>query len=323
MARILVTGGAGFIGANLCAALLKAGNEVECLDNFSTSSRSNIAHLEGRPGFRLVTGDVRSTIRLEADAVYNLACPASPPRYQADPVYTTETSVLGMINVLEMARRTGARVLQASTSEIYGEPEISPQPEGYRGSVNSFGPRACYDEGKRCAEALCFDYREKYGVDVRIARIFNTYGPFMDPEDGRVVSNLIVQALSGRPLTIYGDGSQTRSFCFVDDLVAGLRSLMDRNPAPDGPVNLGNPDERTVREIAELIMDATATSAGLRFMPLPKDDPTQRCPDIGRARQLLGWEPKVPLAEGLTRSIAYFRRCVEGESRSFLQDAAE
>ncbi|MEX6505868.1 UDP-glucuronic acid decarboxylase family protein [Jiella sp. M17.18] len=306
MGRVLVTGGAGFIGANLCASLLAEGHEVTCLDNFSTSTRDKIAHLERHSRFQLLIGDVRNPIRVDADRIYNLACPASPPKYQADPVYTTETSVLGAINVLEMARRTGATVLQASTSEIYGEPAISPQIEDYRGNVNSWGPRACYDEGKRCAEALFFDYRQKYRVDVRVARIFNTYGPMMEPDDGRVVSNLLVQALRGDALTIYGDGSQTRSFCFVDDLVAGLRRLMERPGLPT-PVNLGNPAEITILRIAQAVCGVVGTSPEIRFEPLPVDDPTRRRPDIGLARRHLEWEPKVSLEEGLRATAEYFR----------------
>jgi UDP-glucuronate decarboxylase len=305
MNRILVTGGSGFVGANLCEFLLRYGHEVLCLDNFSTSSRENIAHLELHPRFHLITGDVRSAIRLEATQIYHLACPASPPKYQADPVFTMETSVLGAINVLEMARRTGARVLMASTSEIYGEPEISPQPETYRGNVNCWGPRACYDEGKRSAEALFYDYRHQYGVDVRVARIFNTYGPRMAPADGRVVSNLIVQALSGEPMTIYGDGSQTRSLCYVDDLVLGLYRLMNR-PGLPGPVNLGNEHESRVLDVAEQIRSLVGHASAISFRPLPVDDPTHRRPDISLAREHLDWEPMVPLAEGLRRTVRYF-----------------
>ena len=323
MSNVLVTGGAGFIGANLCETLLLAGRTVTCFDNFSTSSRSNVAHLESHPNFRVITGDVRSAIRLDADAIYNLACPASPPKYQADPVYTTETCVLGAINVLELARRTGARVLQASTSEVYGEPLCSPQPEGYRGNVNSWGPRACYDEGKRCAEALFYDYRARYGVDVRVARIFNTYGPHMDPGDGRVVSNLIVQALTGRPLTIYGDGSQTRSLCYVDDLLRGFDALMS-GPALPGPVNLGNPHELTVLDIAERVAGLVGRPVALRHEPLPVDDPSRRCPDIALARAL-GWEPRVPVEDGLRRTVAYFadRLGVESWAGGRLAEAAE
>ncbi len=305
MTNILVTGGAGFIGANLCESLLSAGASVTCLDNFSSARRDNVAHLERHPKFRLMNGDVRAAIRVDADAIYNLACPASPPRYQADPVFTIETCVLGAINVLELARRTGARVFQASTSEVYGEPLCSPQPETYRGNVNSWGIRACYDEGKRCAEALFHDYRQQYGVDVRVARIFNSYGPHMDPTDGRIIPNFITQALRGNPLTIYGDGTQTRSLCFVDDLLAGIAALMAA-PAMAGPVNLGNPHALTVLEIAEAVSEAVGRPASIRFEPLPADDPSQRRPDIGLARSALGWEPRVTLAEGLRQTVAYF-----------------
>ncbi|WP_131113608.1 UDP-glucuronic acid decarboxylase family protein [Lichenihabitans psoromatis] len=305
MSNVLITGGAGFIGANLCERLLRNGDTVTCLDNFSTSNRENVAHLLGDPNFTLMIGDVRSTIRVDADTIYNLACPASPPKYQIDPVYTTETCVLGAINVLELARRTGARVFHASTSEVYGEPQCSPQPETYRGNVNPWGPRACYDEGKRCAEALFYDYSTKYGVDVRVARIFNTYGPRMHPDDGRVVSNFIVQALGGRPLTIYGDGMQTRSLCYVDDLLSGFEALMS-GPSVPHPVNLGNPHELTILEIAELVIELVGRPATIRRLPLPQDDPTQRCPDIGVARSLLGWEPRVAVEDGLRRTVTYF-----------------
>ncbi|KQT88362.1 UDP-glucuronic acid decarboxylase family protein [Aurantimonas sp. Leaf443] len=305
MTRYLVTGGAGFIGANLCGRLLDEGHQVVCLDNFSSSTPANILHLVDRPGFTLLVGDVRSTIRVDADEIFHLACPASPPRYQVDPVFTMETSVLGAINVLEMARRTGAKVLLASTSEIYGEPAVSPQPETYRGNVNSWGPRACYDEGKRCAESLFYDYIRKYGVAGRVVRIFNTYGPHMAPDDGRVVSNFIVQALSGEPLTIYGDGSQTRSLCYVDDLVEGFLRVMAA-PVLPGPVNLGNPHERTILEIASAVVDIVGRGRSIEFHPLPMDDPSRRCPDISLARAHLRWEPAVDLGEGLRRTVAYF-----------------
>ena len=305
MSNALVTGGAGFIGANLCEALLLAGHRVTCLDNFTSASRDNLSHILHHPRFRVVTGDVRAAIRLDADIVYNLACPASPPKYQADPVYTTETCVLGTINVLELARRTGARVLQASTSEIYGEPQCSPQSENYRGNVKSWGPRACYDEGKRCAEALCYDFRSQYGVDVRVARIFNTYGPRMDAGDGRVVSNLIVQALTDRPLTIYGDGTQTRSLCYIDDLLGGFEALMSGPPLPR-PVNLGNPHELTILEIAERVVDIVGRPATIHHDPLPVDDPTRRCPGIDLAFSVLGWEPRIGIDDGLRRTVAYF-----------------
>lgn len=324
MGRVLVTGGAGFIGANLCERLLTEGDDVVCLDNFTTSTRSKIAHLERHPRFDLVIGDVRNPIRIDADRIYNLACPASPPKYQSDPIYTTETSVLGAINVLEMARRTGATVVQASTSEIYGEPTLTPQPESYRGNVTTWGPRACYDEGKRCAEALFFDYRQKYGVDVRVARIFNTYGPMMEPNDGRVVSNFIVQSLRGEPMTIYGDGSQTRSLCFVSDLVDGLYRLA-RRAAPSTPVNLGNPNEMTVLEIATTIASVVGLPLTISRQPLPTDDPTQRCPNTSLASDLLDWSPQVSLMEGLVATVSYFRTRLAGELNggSPLAEAAE
>lgn len=324
MTNILVTGGAGFIGANLCERLLSAGETVTCLDNFTSARRDNVAHLERHSKFRLINGDVRSAIRVDADAIYHLACPASPPRYQADPIFTIETCVLGAINVLELARRTGARVFQASTSEVYGEPLCSPQPETYRGNVNSWGPRACYDEGKRCAEALFHDYRQQYGVDVRVARIFNTYGPYMDPTDGRIIPNFITQALRGNPLTIYGDGTQTRSLCFVDDLLAGIAALM-AGPAMPGPVNLGNPHELTVLEIAEAVSEIVGSPASIRFEPLPADDPSRRCPDIGLARSTLGWEPRVTLAQGLRQTVAYFAGLLRADDHPGLRlaEAAE
>ena len=324
MTRILVTGGAGFIGANLCERLLKAGNDVVCLDNFFTSSRDKIAHLEHFPNFKLVVGDVRNPIRLDADYIYNLACPASPPKYQRDPIYTTETSVLGAINVLEMARRSGARVLQASTSEIYGEPMVSPQSESYRGNVASWGPRACYDEGKRCAEALFFDYAHQYGVDVRVARIFNTYGPMMDIDDGRVVSNFIAQALKGEAFTIYGNGTQTRSLCYVSDLVEGLVRLME-GPGRTTPVNLGNPVEMTILDIAQTVSKVVGASFDVRFCELPTDDPTKRCPDIGYAIEQLGWRPCVALIDGLAETTSYFRAVLASgtPSRRLMAAAAE
>ncbi|MBI1374340.1 MAG: NAD-dependent epimerase/dehydratase family protein [Phycisphaera sp.] len=305
--RILVTGGAGFIGSHLCERLVGEGHDVICLDNFFTSQKSNIAHLLTEPNFELIRHDITTPIWLEVDEVYNLACPASPVHYQYNPIKTIKTSVLGAIHVLGMAKRTNAKVLQASTSEVYGDPEVHPQTEDYRGNVNPIGIRACYDEGKRCAETICFDYHRSNGVDVRVVRIFNTYGPNMHPYDGRVVSNFIMQALAGKDITIYGDGSQTRSFCYVDDLVEGLVRMMNGPADFVGPVNLGNPGEFTIRELAEQVIDLTDSSSRLTTMPLPDDDPTRRCPDINLASQKLGWAPKVPLEQGLKHTIAYFR----------------
>jgi UDP-glucuronate decarboxylase len=306
--RILITGGAGFLGSHLCERLLNEGNEVICLDNFYTGRKQNIAHLLENPYFELVRHDVTDPFKFEVDQIYNLACPASPPHYQHNPIKTTKTSVMGAIHCLGLAKRIGARVFQASTSEVYGDPEIHPQPESYKGSVNPIGIRACYDEGKRCAETLFFDYHRQNRVDIRIARIFNTYGPRMLPDDGRVVSNFIMQALRGEDLTIYGDGTQTRSFCYVDDLIEGFVRLMN---APDltGPVNLGNPGEFTMLELAKKILFKVGGSSGLTFHDLPGDDPLQRQPDITLARTALGWEPKVALDEGLDRAIEYFRKC--------------
>ncbi|MBX9702045.1 MAG: SDR family oxidoreductase [Acetobacteraceae bacterium] len=304
--RILVTGGAGFLGSHLCERLLADGAEVLCVDNFFTGARDNIAHLMGHPRFEVMRHDVTIPLHVEVDAIYNLACPASPVHYQHNPVQTVKTSVHGAINMLGLAKRLGARILQASTSEVYGDPTVHPQPEEYRGNVNPIGPRACYDEGKRCAETLFLDYHRQEGVEIRIARIFNTYGPRMHPNDGRVVSNFIVQALTGQPITLYGDGAQTRSFCHVDDLIEGLVRLM---AAPDGtcmPVNLGNPAEVSVRHLAGAVLRLTGARAPLVTRPLPADDPMQRCPDITRARRLLGWEPTVALEDGLARTIAWF-----------------
>jgi UDP-glucuronate decarboxylase len=303
--RILVTGGAGFLGSFLCERLLGEGHDVLCVDNFFTGARDNVLHLLDDPRFELLRHDVTFPLYVEVDEIYNLACPASPVYYQFDPVQTVKTNVHGAINMLGLAKRTRARIFQASTSEVYGDPSVHPQPESYRGSVNTIGPRACYDEGKRCAETLFFDYHRQYGVDIRVARIFNTYGPRMHPNDGRVVSNFIVQALKGEPVTLYGDGSQTRSFCYVDDLIEGFVRLM---AAPDliGPVNLGNPVEFTVRQLAELVIDLTGSASPIHFKPLPQDDPLQRQPDIAQARTRLGWEPAVSLREGLARTIAFF-----------------
>ena len=305
--RVLVTGGAGFLGSHLCERLLAKGCDVLCADNFYTGTKDNIAHLLGNPYFELIRHDVTFPLYIEVDEIYNLACPASPIHYQRDPVQTTKTSVHGAINMLGLAKRVGARILQASTSEVYGDPEVHPQTEDYRGNVNPIGPRACYDEGKRCAETLFFDYWRQHNLSIRVARIFNTYGPRMHPDDGRVVSNFIVQALEGRPITIYGDGSQTRSFCYVDDLVEGLLRLMAAPDEVTGPVNLGNPREMTVKELAEMVVAMIGSKSEIRYHPLPADDPLQRKPDIGLARARLGWEPTVPLEDGLRRTIDYFR----------------
>lgn len=304
--RILVTGGAGFLGSHLCDRLVDAGHDVICLDNFFTSQKSNVEHLLGRPNFELIRHDVTHPMYFEVDEIYNLACPAAPGHYQYNPIKTTKTSVLGAINVLGLAKRVKARVFHASTSEVYGDPSIHPQPESYWGNVNPIGPRACYDEGKRAAETLMFDYHRQNGVDMRVARIFNTYGPRMHPYDGRVVSNFIRQALAGEDITIYGDGTQTRAFCYADDLIDGFLAMMACDDP--GPINLGNPGEFSMIELAELIVDISGTDSRIVFgRPLPQDDPLQRRPDITRARQLLGWEPKVPLREGLARTIAWFR----------------
>ena len=302
---VLVTGGAGFLGSHLCARLLADGHEVLAVDNFFTGTRDNILSLLDNPRFELLRHDVTFPLYVEVDEIYNLACPASPIHYQFDPVQTTKTSVHGAINMLGLAKRTRARILQASTSEVYGDPEVNPQTEDYRGSVNPIGPRACYDEGKRCAETLFFDYKRQHGTDIRIARIFNTYGPHMLPDDGRVISNFIVQALRGEPLALYGDGSQTRSFCYVDDLVDGLVRLMDSDEI--GPVNLGNPAEITIAEVAKKVIGLVGSGSSIETRPLPADDPTRRCPDIGLARRTLGWEPEVALDDGLKRTIEYFR----------------
>ena len=308
--RILVTGGAGFLGSHLCERLLGEGNEVICLDNFFTGDKENIKHLMNDPFFEVIRHDVTLPIYLEVDEIYNLACPASPPHYQFDPVATTKTSVMGAINMLGLAKRCKAKILQASTSEVYGDPEIHPQTEDYRGSVNPIGIRACYDEGKRCAETLFFDYYRQHGVDIKVMRIFNTYGPNMDPYDGRVVSNFIVQALKGEDITIYGDGKQTRSFCYVDDLIEGMIRLMNSRDGFTGPVNIGNPGEFTMLELAEKIIETTGSKSKITFHPLPQDDPTQRQPDITLAKKELGWEPTIPLDEGLIKTIAYFKTAV-------------
>ncbi|MFV8818442.1 UDP-glucuronic acid decarboxylase family protein [Haliea sp. E17] len=304
--RVLVTGGAGFLGSHLCEKLLHAGNEVVCLDNFYTGRKANIAHLMSDPMFTVMEHDITNPVYLQVDEVYNLACPASPVHYQYDPVHTMKTSVLGMINMLGLAKRVKGKILHASTSEVYGDPLVHPQPESYWGHVNPTGIRSCYDEGKRSAETLCFDYHRRHQLDVKVVRIFNTYGPRMHPEDGRVVSNFIVQALKGEPITLYGDGSQTRSFCYADDLVEGFMQLMATPPEFRGPMNLGNPNEFTIRELAEKVLEITGSSSKLIEEPLPADDPRQRRPDITLARETLGWEPRVQLDEGLTRTIAYF-----------------
>ncbi|MGD9538198.1 MAG: UDP-glucuronic acid decarboxylase family protein [Alphaproteobacteria bacterium] len=304
--RTLVTGGAGFIGSHLCERLLERGHEVLCVDNYFTGTRANIVHLLDHPYFEVVRHDVTFPLYVEVDEIYNLACPASPVHYQHDPVQTTKTSVHGAINMLGLAKRLRARILQASTSEVYGDPTEHPQSEGYLGNVNPIGPRACYDEGKRCAETLFFDYHRQHRLRIKVARIFNTYGPRMLPNDGRVVSNFIVRALTGEPIVLYGDGGQTRSFCYVDDMVDGLIRLMASDDEVTGPINLGNPDEISVRALAERIVAATGSRVPIEYAPLPADDPRRRCPDIGRARALLGWQPAVPLDEGLARTIDYF-----------------
>ncbi len=304
--RIAVTGGAGFIGSHLCRALLDQGADVLCVDNFFTGARANVAPLLANPRFELMRHDVTFPLYVEVDEIYNLACPASPVHYQFDPVQTTKTSVHGAINMLGLAKRVRAKILQASTSEVYGDPQVHPQTEDYWGNVNPLGPRSCYDEGKRCAETLFFDYWRQHKTRIKVARIFNTYGPNMHPNDGRVVSNFIVQALKGEPITLYGDGLQTRSFCYVDDLVDGLMRLMNTADDVTGPINLGNPNEFTIRALAETVIDMTGSSSALAFKPLPTDDPKQRQPDITRARTTLNWEPTTQLRDGLTKTIAYF-----------------
>ena len=311
--RVLVTGGGGFLGSHLCKRLLADGCDVLCVDNYFTGRKTNIAHLLPNPYFEVMRHDITFPLYVEVDEIYNLACPASPIHYQFDPVQTTKTSVHGAINMLGLAKRVKAKIFQASTSEVYGDPEVHPQPEGYRGRVNPIGPRACYDESKRCAETLFFDYRRQHGLSIRVARIFNTYGPRMHPYDGRVVSNFVLQALRNEPITIYGDGSQTRSFCYVDDMIDAFVRLME---APDdlaGPVNLGNPAEVSILALAEEIVALAGSRSKIEFRPLPEDDPAQRCPDIVLARERLGWEPIVPLEEGLKKTIAYFDQLLRGE----------
>ncbi len=307
--KTLVTGGAGFLGSHICERLLEQGHEVICLDNFFTGNKKNVDHLRDFSNFELLRHDVIDPFKVEVERIYNMACPASPVHYQYNPIKTVKTSVMGAINCLGLAKRVGARILQASTSEVYGDPEVHPQPESYRGNVNPIGLRACYDEGKRCAETLFFDYHRENQVDTRVVRIFNTYGPRMAPDDGRVVSNFIVQAIKGEDLTIYGDGSQTRSFCYVDDLVEAILRTMEQEETV-GPVNIGNPVEFTIRELAEQVLDKVGSSSKLVEMPLPSDDPTQRKPDISVAKKVLNWEPGVQLAEGLERTIPYFRTAI-------------
>jgi UDP-glucuronate decarboxylase len=307
MPVILVTGGAGFLGSHLCERLLARGDEVLCVDNFFTGRKANIAHLASNPRFEVIRHDIVHPLSLEADQIYNLACPASPQHYQYNPIKTIKTSTVGMVNMLGLAKRCRARLMQASTSEVYGDPEVHPQKEEYWGHVNPIGPRSCYDEGKRVAETLCMSYHQAHQLEVRIARIFNTYGPHMDPGDGRVVSNFITQALRGEPLTIFGEGLQTRSFCYVDDLIDGFLRLMDQNETC-GPINLGNPGEFTMLELAEKVLKLTGSKSTLKHEPLPADDPKQRCPDITRAKAILKWTPKVPLEEGLKKTIPYYRK---------------
>ena len=314
--RVLVTGGAGFLGSHLCERLLEEGNEVLCVDNFYTGTRLNISHLLSNPRFEVMRHDVCFPLYVEVDEIYNLACPASPVHYQHDPVQTTKTSVHGAINMLGLAKRLDCKILQASTSEVYGDPEIHPQKEDYWGRVNPIGVRACYDEGKRCAETLFFDYNRQLGLPIKVARIFNTYGPRMHPNDGRVVSNFIMQALQGIPITIYGDGQQTRSFCYVDDLVTGLMSLMATPKDFTGPVNIGNPGEFTIKELATKVVEITKSKSEIIYKDLPKDDPKQRQPDITLAREKLDWKPEVNLATGLERTIAYFNDLITGQKNS-------
>ena len=311
--RVLVTGGAGFLGSHLCERLLADGHDVLCVDNYFTGAKANIASLVGSPHFEMLRHDVSTPLLAEVDEIYNLACPASPIHYQHDPVQTLKTSVLGAIHMLDIARRTGARVFQASTSEVYGDPDVHPQTEDYCGNVNPLGPRACYDEGKRCAETLFFDHRRQHGTRIKVVRIFNTYGPRMHPDDGRVVSNFITQALRGDDITLYGDGSQTRAFCYVSDMIEGFVRMMDSEDDVTGPVNLGNPHEIPVRELAERVLVLTGSRSRLVYRPLPQDDPTQRCPDISRARRMLGWQPEIGLEDGLGRTIAYFERLLSGD----------
>ena len=309
--RALVTGGAGFIGSHMCERLLSDGYDVLCVDNYYSSTKDNITHLLDNPRFELLRHDVTFPLYVEVDEIYHLACPASPIHYQRDPVQTTKTAVHGSINMLGLAKRTGAKILLTSTSEVYGDPLVHPQTEDYWGNVNPIGPRACYDEGKRAAETLFFDYRRQHNLPIKVVRLFNTYGPRMHPHDGRVVSNFIVSALQDRPLPVYGDGSQTRSFCYVDDLIDGLVAMMNSPEDVIGPINLGNPGEFTIAELAELVLQQIPSTAGIEHLPLPTDDPIRRQPDITRAKETLGWQPTIPLSDGLTRTIEYFRSVVE------------
>jgi UDP-glucuronate decarboxylase len=308
--RILVTGGSGFLGSHLCDRLVNEGNDVICVDNFYTGSKDNISRLLSNPNFELMRHDVTFPLYVEVDEIYNLACPASPVHYQYDPVQTTKTSVHGAINMLGLAKRTKAKIFQASTSEVYGDPSVHPQPESYNGNVNPIGPRSCYDEGKRCAETLFFDYKRQHNINIRVVRIFNTYGPRMHPNDGRVVSNFIMQALRGQPITIYGDGQQTRSFCYVDDLIEGFIRMMNANDGVSGPINLGNPNEFTIKDLAEIIIKLTSSKSKLIKNPLPQDDPLQRQPDITLAKKYLEWQPSMDLETGLTKTIDYFKAFV-------------
>jgi UDP-glucuronate decarboxylase len=306
--RVLVTGGAGFLGSHLCERLLEEGAHVICVDNFFTGAHRNVQHLSGHPHFELIRHDITFPLYVEVDEIYNLACPASPIHYQHDPVQTTKTSVIGAINMLGLAKRVKARIFQASTSEVYGDPEVHPQTESYWGNVNPVGLRSCYDEGKRCAETLFFDYQRQHGMPVKVCRIFNTYGPRMHPNDGRVVSSFVVQALMGRDITVFGEGTQTRSFCYVDDLISGFLKLMATPADATGPINLGNPEEFTIMELAKQVVDLTGSSSKIVHRSLPHDDPKQRRPDIARAQETLGWNPEIPLTEGLKRTVAYFDR---------------
>jgi UDP-glucuronate decarboxylase len=317
--RVLVTGGAGFLGSHLCERLVAQGDDVLCVDNYFTGRKDNVLRLLGHPHFETLRHDITHPLFVEVDEIYNLACPASPIHYQFDPVQTTKTSVIGAINMLGLAKRLKAKIFQASTSEVYGDPGVHPQPEAYRGNVNPIGPRACYDEGKRCAETLFFDYFRQHQLKIRVARIFNTYGPRMHPHDGRVVSNFIVQALQGAPITLYGDGSQTRAFCFVDDLIEGFLRLMAAADHVTGPVNLGNPQETSVAELAEMVIALTGSRSAIIRRPLPVDDPVQRCPDITLATTLLAWQPTTSLADGLTRTIAYFDKLLSESGQSTVE----
>jgi UDP-glucuronate decarboxylase len=311
--RVLVTGGAGFLGSHLCERLLADGAEVLCVDSFYSGTRDNVRHLMANPHFEVLRHDVTESLTVEVDEIYNLACPASPIHYQRDPIHTMKTSVLGAMNMLGLAKRTGAKILQASTSEVYGDPEVHPQTEQYWGRVNPIGLRSCYDEGKRAAESLFFDYHRMHGVRIKVPRIFNTYGPRMHPNDGRVVSNFVVQALNGEELTIYGEGSQTRSFCYVTDLIEGFIRLMATPDDVIGPINLGNPEEFTIRELAQLTAELSGTTTSLRFLPLPSDDPVQRRPDIKKSRDLLGWHPEIKLRDGLSKTIDYFKESAKNQ----------